>query len=127
MPDLQMGPSNGSAVASKQIGRPPLHRRCERIILRSVYFIPGLSLKISSCSRLDRKGMTTTINKGVCCLSDSQDGVVFAKIDKTPTDACFVTTVMSHSRKTVASYRPEIMRNSNHRTGTASTLSEVCL
>lgn len=50
----------------------------------------------------------------VSCLNDRRDGVVFAKIEKRPSDGLLVTTLLLHSRQNVAYNRPRVVSKRNN-------------
>lgn len=104
---------NGSMVAPNQTGRLLFRMASDCIILSYVNFIPGLNLNTIFYSTLDEKGVAAAKN-GVCRLSRCRDVVVFAKIDKRPSNKLFITTILPNSSQNIAGNGPSVMRKRNH-------------
>lgn len=80
VPDDQVEPHTASRIACKIDCGLLLRMGSGRIILKSVFLIPGLNLNIISCSRLDGSSVTTIVENRLCCSTSRHDVVVFVKI-----------------------------------------------
>lgn len=104
MPGVQAEHANGSRIAANEMSILPLRMGPERLFLDSAYFVRGLNLNIIFYSTLDEKGVTTTVNIGVCSLTDRRHGVVFVEIDKSARDGLFAKSLLPQLMQTVAGY-----------------------
>lgn len=85
--------ANGANASSTLRGHIGIDTGRARVMVRNVYYIPDMSLNFLSCSRLDEKGVTTTIAQRRCIFSDRRDNDTFAVLSRRETDDLFVMKI----------------------------------
>lgn len=98
VPKVQVELPNSFRIKSSQQQILFLYVDPERITLTNAYYIPGLSLNITFCSRLNEREVRTTVKNGTCHFTDPRDGVIVASITKRLSDGLLVTPLLLQSR-----------------------------
>lgn len=86
--------AEGSPVTATAKRKVILNVNEDCIILKNVYYILSLRLSLISCSRFDKKDMTTSIAKSLCTMYDRHNqNAVLGRVRKWNSDSLHVPPV----------------------------------
>lgn len=71
-----------------------------RVLVSGVYFIPVMRLNILCCSRLDGRGLTTTIGQESCILFQRRANDTLTVLSREEADGLFVTKTLQATKLT---------------------------